>query len=85
MDITQPDPAQHQPDDLSGGDEAESSSPNQATEPAAQQPDRPQRFAEVLAEVDEVDGRPLAEHNDVFTRAHRELTDALNDVERGDS
>ncbi|PRZ40947.1 hypothetical protein CLV47_113113 [Antricoccus suffuscus] len=99
MDITQPDSGQQQPDDVSGGDGVESATSNGETgstpkpsAPNQHQLDRraaetetPQRFAAVLAEVDAVDERPLADHNDVFTRAHRELTDALNDVERGDS
>ncbi len=92
MDITQPDSGQQQPDEPAGSDAVESSPSNEATQraseaskPGAVPTDRLQRFADVLAEVDGVDERPLADHKDVFTRAHRELTDALNDVERGDS
>lgn len=85
MDTTQPDPARRQPEGQADSDDAESASPKQRIELVAPQADPPQRFVDVLAEVDEVDQRPLAEHNDVFARAHRELTDALNDVERGDS
>lgn len=59
--------------------------PGPQVQPADRPTDRPQRFAEVLAAVDDVHERPLADHKDVFTRAQRELTDALNDVERGDS
>ncbi len=106
MDITQPDSEQQQPDDRSGGNDGDPSTPAETTKqtpgtfaqtlqavpqspqtrgPEAQPIDGPQRFADVLAAVDEVEGRPLVEHKDVFTRAHRDLTDALNDVERGDS
>jgi len=85
MDISQPDDAQSPTPDIDDRPEA---SVEESTSPDPTSPDdaaRPQRFADVLDEVDNVSERPLDEHNDVFSRAHRELTDALNDVDRGDS
>lgn len=88
MDISLPDDSQQfQPDDSQqqttrSDDEADvpAENPGQSDVGA-----RPQRFADILDDVDGAEDRPLDEHIDVFTRAHRELTDALGDVDRGDS
>ena len=88
MDNTKPEPTQQPPEQRPPGADA-AESPQEADGPTETVPtyesSKPDRFNALLTEVEGLPARPLNEHNDVFSRAHRTLTEALNDVERGDS
>lgn len=88
MDNTKPEPSQQPPEQHPRGDGA-AESPRETDAPTetvrTDESSKPDRFNALLTEVEGLPARPLNEHNDVFSRAHRTLTEALNDVERGDS
>lgn len=50
--------------------------------PLASAPEIPARFRQTVARLDELPARPVSEHADGYDSVHRELREALDDVDR---
>ena len=50
--------------------------------PLADDPDVPDRFRDTVRRLDDVAGRPVTEHAESYDAVHRDLRQALDDVER---
>lgn len=68
--------------DITDATEPASQDPNQqSATPLSTHPAMPPAFRGVVAALDEVVNRPVAEHADLYDAVHRDLRTALDDVD----